>query len=93
MKRQIQLWGSRTLMVALLVVVTQRWGLPMYKQYFSPKKLVVFVPTAKCKGRASSPVSFHEIGTLGARKSVPVYGEDERQDHLPCQRGVDREAW
>jgi HlyD family secretion protein len=76
MKRQIQLWGSRTLMVVLLLVAAQRWGLPMYKQYFSPKKTVVFVPTAKVQvGKFT--VSFREIGTLDAEKSQPVYGEDD----------------
>ena len=75
MKRQIQLWGSRTLVVALFLVVAQRWGLPTYKQYFSPKKNVVFVPTGKVQV-GEFTVSFHEIGTLDAQKSVPVYGED-----------------
>lgn len=75
MKRQIQLWGSRIIMLALVIVATQRWGYPLYKQYFSPKKEVVFVPTAKVK-MGSFTVSFHEIGTLAAEKSVPVYGED-----------------
>jgi|GEM_PF-584133 len=76
MKRQIQLWGTRVLMVALVIVATQKWGLPLYKQYFSPKKNVVFVPTATVKS-GQFTVSFHEIGTLAAEKSVPVYGEDD----------------
>lgn len=63
-------------MVALLLVAAQRWGLPMYKQYFSPKKTVVFVPTSKVK-LGDFTVSFHEIGTLAAEKSVPVYGDDD----------------
>lgn len=75
MKRQIQLWGSRTLMVALIVVAAQRWGLPMYKQYFSPKKTAVFVPTGRVQS-GKFTISFHEIGTLAAEKSEPVYGED-----------------
>lgn len=76
MKRQIQLWGSRVLMVALVIVATQKWGLPLYKQYFSPKKTVVFVPTGHVQ-YGTFTVSFHEIGTLAAEKSVPVYGEDD----------------
>jgi len=76
MKRQIQLWGSRLVLIALVVFAGQKWGLPMYKQYFSPKKTSLFVPTAKVQqGRFT--VSFHEIGTLDAEKSVPVYGEDD----------------
>lgn len=76
MKRQIQLWGSRTLMVVLVVVAAQQWGLPMYKQYFSPKKASTFVPTATVR-MGKFTVSFHEMGALGAEKSVPVYGEDD----------------
>lgn len=76
MKRQFTLWGSRIVMLAIVVVVAQKWGLPMYKQYFSPKKTAVFVPTAKVK-MGDFRVSFHEIGTLAAEKSVPVYGDDD----------------
>ena len=76
MKRQIQLWGSRALMVALVVVATQRWGMPLYRQYFSPKKTVEFVPTGHIRsGRFT--VSFHEIGTLAAERSVAVYGVED----------------
>jgi len=63
-------------MVALLLVVAQKWGLPMYTKYFSPKKVVIFVPTGKVQA-GEFRVSFHEIGTLDAQKSVPVYGEDD----------------
>lgn len=63
-------------MVALILVAAQRWGLPMYNQYFSPKKVVIFVPTGKVQ-TGEFRVSFHEIGTLDAQKSVPVYGEDD----------------
>ncbi len=76
MKRQIQVWGSRALMVVALLFVAQRWGFPLYKQYFTPKKTVAFVPTAKVQ-LGKFTVSFHEIGTLDAKKSVPVYGEDD----------------
>jgi hypothetical protein len=67
MMRQIQLWGSRTLAVALIAVAAHRWGIPLYKQYFTPKKTTVYVPTAKA---AAGPftVSFHEIGSLKAEK-------------------------
>ena len=75
MRRQIQLWGSRALMIAVIVVVTQRWGLPLYKRYFSPQKSVVFVPTGRVES-GKFTVSFHEVGTLAAEKSVPVYGQD-----------------
>lgn len=63
-------------MVVLLLVAAQKWGLPMYTKYFSPKKVVIFVPTGKVQA-GEFRVSFHEIGALGAQKSVPVYGEDD----------------
>lgn len=62
-------------MIAVLVFAVQRWGLPIYKQYFSPHKTSVFVPTGKVQ-MGKFTVSFHEIGTLDAQKSVSVYGED-----------------
>lgn len=76
MKRNIQVWGSRSFMLILVVFAVQRWGVPTYARYFSPKKVSVFVPTAEVK-KGKFTVSFHEIGTLGAEKSVPVYGEDD----------------
>ena len=74
MKRQITLWGTRTFGIVLLVVATQHWGTPVYKQYFTPKKVEVFVPTAKVR-EGTFTVSFHEIGTLSAKLSVPVISE------------------
>lgn len=71
MKKQIQIWGTRTLSVIFVVFVAQRWGMPMYKQYFTPKKVTVFVPTAKVQVGSFS-VSFHEIGTLDAVNSTQV---------------------
>jgi len=76
MRRQLQIWGSRTLIVAALLLVGQRWGMPMYKQYFSPKKTSIFVPTAKVQ-QGTFTVSFHEIGNLEAVKSVPVNSDDD----------------
>ena len=74
MKRQIQLWGTRTLALAVLVVATQKWGMPLYKQYFTPKKAAVYIPTAKVR-KGEFVVSFHEIGTLEAERSVAVNTE------------------
>ena len=74
MRRQIQMWGIRVLMVVLIVVATQKWGLPLYKQYFTPKKTVTYVPTGPVRA-GNFVVSFHEIGTLEAEKSVPVIAE------------------
>ena len=71
MKKQIRIWGTRTLSVVLLVIAVQHWGLPMYGQYFSPKKTEVFVPTAKVL-RGPFAVSFHEVGTLEAVKSKVI---------------------
>jgi HlyD family secretion protein len=71
MKRQIQLWGTRVFSIALVILAVNYWGLPMYKQYFAPKKISVFVPTGPAR-EGGFIVSFHEIGTLQAEKSVPV---------------------
>lgn len=71
MKRQVQLWLTRVLMIALVIAATQKWGLPLYRQYFSPKKVEVFVPTTKVRA-GNFTVSFHEIGTLDAERSVAV---------------------
>ena len=75
MKHQIKLWGSRVIMLVLLGLAVQRWGVPMYVKYFSPKKTVVYVPQGKV-AFGDFTVSFHEIGTLAAERSVPVFGED-----------------
>ncbi len=74
MKRQIKLWGTRTLAVALVLVAGQRWGVPLYKEYFEEKQTTAYVPTAKVR-KGTFVVSFHEIGTLEAEKSVPVASE------------------
>ncbi len=74
MRRHIQLWGSRTFAVVLLVIATQHWGMPLYKEYFTHKKTEVFVPTTKVLA-GIFVVSFHEMGTLQAEKSVPVNSE------------------
>lgn len=74
MRRHIQLWGTRVFMIALVIVAAQRWGMPFYKQYFTPKKVEVYVPTAKVQV-GKFVVSFHEMGTLDAEKSVPVITE------------------
>lgn len=58
-------------MIVLLVLAGQKWGMPLYKQYFTPKKTEVYIPTAKVK-EGKFVVSFHEIGTLDAEKSVSV---------------------
>ena len=64
-------------MVALVVVVAAEMGLPDSTSSTSaPKKTVVFVPTGKVKF-GDFRVSFHEVGTLAAEKSVPVYGDDD----------------
>lgn len=71
MKRHIQLWGTRTFAVVLLVVAVQQWGMPSYKRYFTTKKAAVYVPTTKVRA-GTFVVSFHEIGTLKAENSVPI---------------------
>ncbi len=74
MKQQIKIWGSRVIILCLLVYGGWKWGAPLYKQYFSPKKVEVYVPTGKAR-IGTFLVSFHEVGTLQAAKSVPVNSE------------------
>lgn len=71
MKKQFRVWGTRTFSVVLLVLALQKWGSPMYKQYFVSKKTEVFVPTAKVL-KGPFTVSFHEIGTLEAVNSKVI---------------------
>jgi len=74
MRRQITLWGTRALSLALIVVAVQHWGAPLYRQFVAPKKPAPFVPTAKVNiGRFV--ISFHQIGTLEAEKSTIVSSE------------------
>ncbi len=74
MKKQIQLWGTRTLSVALVVFAAQRWGAPLYKQYFVPKKVTVFVPSTKVL-EGPFAVSFHEMGNLEAVDTTQVVSQ------------------
>ncbi len=71
MRKQIQLWGSRFVLVALVIAAGQRWGYPAYKQYFTQKKVTAYVPTTKVS-EGPFVVSFHEMGTLKAERSVPI---------------------
>ena len=77
MKQQLKVWGSRTFAIALVVLIAHRYGpqgYKAYKRYVSPKKAVAFVPTAKVK-KGVFTVTFHEMGTLRAERSVPVMSE------------------
>lgn len=74
MNNQIKVWGSRAFTLVLLAVAVQRWGMPLYKQYFTPKKTSIYIPTAKAKEGVFT-VSFHEMGALQAEKSVPVMAD------------------
>lgn len=58
-------------MVVLLVLAVQNWGVPLYGKYFVPKNVEVYIPTTKVK-EGKFVVSFHEIGTLDAERSVTV---------------------
>lgn len=71
MKRQIKVWGSRSFALVLVVLAAQYWGIPLYNQTFHKKQAEVFVPTTKAN-EGKFTVSFHEIGTLEAEKSVPI---------------------
>jgi multidrug efflux pump subunit AcrA (membrane-fusion protein) len=74
MKRHIQIWGTRAVLVAVIFFASQRWGLPLYKQYFTPKKTVIFVPTTTVR-QGDLLVSFQEVGSLRAERSASVISE------------------
>lgn len=78
MIRILKAWIPRLLMLAVIVYAANRWGVPLYKQYMTPKKVSVYVPVTTVK---SGPFvdSFHEMGTVQAEKSVfltcPINGK------------------
>ncbi|MBI2841912.1 MAG: efflux RND transporter periplasmic adaptor subunit [Armatimonadetes bacterium] len=74
MKRQIKIWGTRTLAIVLVVFGAQHWGVPFYKEHFTPKKKSVYIPTAKVR-EGKFVVSFHDIGALQAENSRVVISE------------------
>lgn len=74
MKRQVKLWTGRTFVLVAVVFAAQYWGMPLYKQYLTPKKVETFVPTTRVKS-GKFVISFHEIGTLDAVNSVSVPAE------------------
>lgn len=61
-------------MLVAVVFAAQHWAVPAYKQYLTPKKVEAFVPTTKVRS-GKFIISFHEIGTLEAEKSVQVDSE------------------
>lgn len=71
MKEQIKIWVTRVITLVIIAAVVYKWGIPLYKQYFTPKKTNLYIPTATVK-EGQFTVSFHEIGTLDAKNSVPV---------------------
>lgn len=74
MRKQIQVWAIRAILVIGFLLVVKYWGVPAYKQYFVAKKTAAYIPTTKVK-EGPFVVSFHEIGTLEAEKSVVVSTE------------------
>lgn len=74
MRQQIQTWSIRVFSAIIIVLAVMRWGPPLYRQYFAPKKAAVYVPTAVVR-EGEFVVSFHEIGTLQAENSVPISTE------------------
>jgi HlyD family secretion protein len=76
MIRQLQIWGMRVLMIGLIIYVGHRWGMPLYRQYFAPKKTTIYVPTAPVR-EGPFVVSFHDLGALKAERSVSVSPEIE----------------
>jgi multidrug efflux pump subunit AcrA (membrane-fusion protein) len=71
MKELIKVWSIRIIILAAVVYAGWRWGTPVYKEYFTTEKEVAFVPTSQVK-KGDFAVSFHEIGSLDAEKSVAV---------------------
>ena len=74
MKYQLRLWGVRIAILALIVIAVKQWGMPLYKQYFTPKKVEAYVPTAPVR-EGRFVVSFQSIGTLQAENTAPVASE------------------
>lgn len=74
MKQQIKIWGTRAFAVILVAVAARYWGVPLLKQYVAPKKMEAYIPTAKVL-KGTFTVSFHEIGTVEAERSVAVNSE------------------
>jgi len=74
MKDQIKVWFLRIVVVVILAIAIKVWGIPLYHQYFTPEKALAFVPTSAVK-RGDFAVSFHEMGSLEAVKSVPVLNQ------------------
>lgn len=74
MKLQVKVWGTRLLSLAVLAFVVQHWGIPLYRQFFTQKKVEIFIPTAPAQ-EGKFVVSFHEIGDLSAESSVQVNSE------------------
>ncbi len=74
MKQQLKVWGSRAFALVLLVLVVQKWGMPLYKQYFTKKETAIYIPSTQAK-HGTFTVSFHEMGALQAERSVPVMSE------------------
>lgn len=72
--RHVKTWGSRILVLAVIVLAGRHWGVPLYKQYFAAKKTEIYIPTGKVQA-GKFTVSFHEMGTLEAERSVPVTTE------------------
>lgn len=74
MKQQLKIWGTRTFALILIIAAAHKWGTPIYKQYFTPKKTEVYIPTTKAR-EGKFVVSFQEIGTLEAERSVAVVSD------------------
>ena len=74
MRGYLKAWLPRLLMLVLVILAARTWGVPMYRQYFTPKKTEVYIPTAKVR-KGEFIISFHEIGTLEAERSVGVNSE------------------
>ena len=76
--RHVFAWIARLIFIGLLIYVGYRWGMPLYRQYFVPKKVEAYIP-ATTVSKGSFTVSFHERGQLNAEHSVfvatPIQGK------------------
>ncbi len=69
--KNIMVWVIRVVLVAAIIFAGWKWGMPWYRTQFGAKTSEAYVPTAKAR-EDRLVISFHEIGTLQAEKSVPV---------------------
>ena len=71
MRQQIQTWVLRIIVLVLIVIAVQKWGIPLYRHYFVAKKVDAYIPTTHVK-QGTFIVSLQGTGDLQAENSVSV---------------------